>query len=264
MAEGTDMAEGTNITDGPGGFEFNSYPQRVLVAGILLIVFITGTIGNSLTILAVLLTRKLQNATNTFVINLAVSDLLACLFIPWSFAGLLNRREWPENLAFACSVAGGVLTVSVGCSFYTLASIALNRLVLITCSKHTYHTVFSAPALILWVLVIWAIPFCVVILPPIFGIGALGYNPKYKTCSDISVGYHDNASQSYDYIQAAGVFPVPLIVLLVSYCKILHYVWSHSRKFVTREVPMSHGVEKHIPMGETTVTSSSIDSEVPV
>lgn len=254
--EQTTVPDPLNDATPPVGFEFTDYKQRAIVAAIFFLVFVTGTIGNSLTILSVLLTKKLQNATNTLVINLAISDLIACLFIPWTIFGLLYEGEtFPNKLTVICAVAGGVLFVSVGTSFWTLAAIALNRLILITYPKHTYNKIFGKKTIFLWIVLIWAIPCSFTLIPPLVGVGALGFNPKYKTCSDISAGYHENGSQTYDFIQAGGVFPIPLVILVVSYTRIIYFVRSHSKKFVTREIVM--------PQKREPPTQSEVFTEIP-
>ena len=54
--------------------------QQLYVA-ILLILAVLGTFGNMLVIAAVILSRKLRHATNMFVLNLSIADLLTCAYV---------------------------------------------------------------------------------------------------------------------------------------------------------------------------------------
>ena len=222
-----------NSTDGyenDTGFIFSHYSQRVIVALIFIIASIVGTFGNSLVILAVILSRKLRNATNAFVVNLSCADILTSLIIPWNAVALLTRGGWPIA-PWVCSLAAGILFLCVGCSLYSLALIGLNRLVLITRPKKLYDQIYNCKTLILWIGSTWFIPFCVAIVPPICRVGSLGYNPKYSSCSAQSKAIYTDA---YDAIMAIGLYPVPLLVIIVSYVKIFLYVRSHTERMTVR------------------------------
>ena len=90
----------------PQPFEFSDYKQRVIVAVLYLMVVVLGIFGNTLVILAVLLSKKLRTATNAFVVSLSVADLLTCLGLPWDAAATLGR-DGPPFGEWGCSVVGG-------------------------------------------------------------------------------------------------------------------------------------------------------------
>ncbi len=207
-------------------FVFNDYPQRVIVASIFIIACILGTCGNSLVILSVILSRKLRNATNVFVVNLSCADILTCLIIPWNAVALLSRSGWPIA-PWVCSVAAAVLFLCVGSSLYSMALIGLNRFVLITRPKHVYSRFYNAKTLIAWIASTWIIPFCIAIVPPLCQIGGLGYNSKYSSCTAQSSAVHTDV---YDTIMALGLYPIPLLIIIISYVKIFLYLRSHTMK----------------------------------
>ncbi|XP_072044898.1 adrenocorticotropic hormone receptor-like [Amphiura filiformis] len=122
----------------------NSYGERIFTGLAYLIISIFGTTGNSLVIIAILLSRKLQTPTNIFVASLATADLLTCLFLIWNVIALLGRDGWPlPHAEWLCAVAGFAIFTCTGVSVYTLATIALNRFVFITKSLQTYQKIFS-------------------------------------------------------------------------------------------------------------------------
>ena len=235
-----------NSTALPGdtAFIFNDYSQRVIVALVFIIASIIGTCGNSLVILAVILSRKLRNATNAFVVNLSCADILTSLIIPWNAVALLSRGGWPIA-PWVCSLAAGVLFLCVGCSLYSLALIGLNRLVLITRPKKLYDQIYNCKTLILWIGSTWLIPFCIAIVPPLCRVGSLGYNPKYSSCSAQSTALY---TDTYDAIMAIGMYPVPLLAIIVSYVKIFLYVRNHTDKMTVsaKKEPTENGSKSEI------------------
>ncbi|XP_033640073.1 alpha-1B adrenergic receptor-like [Asterias rubens] len=217
---------GTN-DDYDGEFKFDDYTQRCIVSGIFIVVCIVGTFGNGLVILAVLLSRKLRTVTNVFVVNLAAADLLVCFVLPWNAVGLLTKPGdgWPlpDQLCVAVAL---ISFTCVGCSLYTLATIAINRWMLITRPSKTYRTCYTPAYLAAMIVIVWLVPFLVAFVPPRFGLGALGYTEKYSTCT------HKNAhalAMYYSLLQSVVLFPVPFVIIIVSYVKIFKHVKQHTK-----------------------------------
>ena len=151
---------------------------------------------------------KLQQrtVTNAFVVNLSVADLVTSLLIPWNALILLSHEVHPIA-DWGCAVAAGVLFTCVGCSLFTLASIAVNRLLLITRpigASRALSPVFTG----IWIAATWVLSFLFNIVPPLVGIGELGTSQKYRVCATKS---SHPLKDYYDYIQAVGCFPIPLL-----------------------------------------------------
>lgn len=207
-------------------FIFSDTRQRAIVASMFLFITVSGTIGNSLVILSVFVSKKLRTTTNVFVVNLAVADLLTSLCVPWNAVTLLgfNGLPIPEMI---CSIAAGVLFTCIGCSLYTLTSIAIYRVVLITRPFQVYRKEINRKVIAIIIVFIWIMPCCVVIIPPFFNIGELGYNRKYFTCSGKSSHHNSN---TYDLIVAAALYPIPLITIIGCYSVIYIYLRRHLKK----------------------------------
>ncbi|XP_072041863.1 uncharacterized protein [Amphiura filiformis] len=233
-------------------FVFDSYPQRVFIAALLLIATIIGTIGNGLVILAVLFAQKLHTVTNVFVFNLAVADLLVSLSLPWNAVALLAKDGWPLP-PFFCSAAAGIVVVCVGCSVFTLASIAITRLIIITKSRQWYNKIFTRKVLCIWIGFTWILPFVVGVIPTFAGFGQLGYNPKYHACSSISTAPH---SDEYDILTTVVFFPVSLLIMVVSYATIFSFVRKHTKKFDrTRRETISNTRSTTLPVPGSSAVS---------
>ncbi|XP_038045062.1 allatostatin-A receptor-like [Patiria miniata] len=162
--------------------EETGYDIRI-VAAIIITVAILGTIGNSFVIIVVALSKKLRTTTNVFVVNLAVADVLTCLFLPWQAVAIVGGDDWPIPRArFACTAASFVILVTIGCSMNNLALIAINRWVGITKSRSTTRRIYTARKLALMVIVSWAIPLGCALTPVLTDFGELGYEKLYNLC----------------------------------------------------------------------------------
>ena len=219
----------TMATTPTSEFVFDDLWQRCIVAIAILTTSVFGIFGNSLVLFSVFASKKLRTVTNAFVVNLSTADLITSMFIPINAVVLINEQLISE---WTCAISGGVVYTCVGCSLYTLASIAFNRLMLITRPMSTYNIVFSPFYTTIWIGITWLIPFCVIVFPPLFDIGELGINYKYKICGGKSTHPRKN---DYDYAQAAGLYPVPLIIIVVSYSLTYHYLKKKTHKLTKKQ-----------------------------
>ena len=208
-------------------FVFDNPTQRLILGILSLIVSVIGTFGNSITILAVVLSRKLRTITNVFVVNLAVADLLTCLILPWNVIPLFyppsDEYPLPDTI---CKAAAAILYTCAGCSLYTLAVISINRYFLITRQSKVYRAFYSKRKMAAMVFVVWIFPFLVALVPPMCGLGELGYTAKYSSCT------HDTShplSDYYSMLQAALLYPVPLTVIVVCYVRVFLHLKDHHR-----------------------------------
>lgn len=213
-----------------GEFHFDSYPQRIFVASILSVVFFLGVFGNGLVILAVLVSHRLRDVTNVFVVNLAVADFLTCLCVPANIIALVSPITWPFKSMFICTVAATVTYTSIGVSLYNLASLAVIRCILMTQSLACYTRIFQNKFLIIvWIFLLWFVPAMIVMLPVSFSVDHLGYDPVYHSCTDSTSNLPNPMNErTKDAVLAIGFFFLPTVVLIVAYWKIYKHVMIHS------------------------------------
>ncbi|XP_063951751.1 5-hydroxytryptamine receptor 1F-like [Lytechinus pictus] len=156
--------------------------ERDFLSAVMTVMFVAGTTGNVMVLLAVALSRKLQTSTNTFVVSLSVSDLLASLVQPLQVAGMLGKDGWPLP-DIVCKIVAGVAITCVSCSVITISMIGVNRFVLITRSKEAYQRAFSTKFLAAMIIFSWMYPIVTLVLPQVSGRhGRLGYDPSTRLC----------------------------------------------------------------------------------
>lgn len=215
--------ESENVT--VSGIETPTLTNRVIIAIILFTVSLTGILGNCLVVAAVIVSKKLRTTTNVFVTNLAIADLLTSLFLPVLGASLLSTLDRPLPDAL-CGTAIGIVQICLGCSLYTLASIAINRLWLIATPISFYRRIFNRKVMIAWISLTWIINISITCIPIIFDIGYLGFDKEYHICGGVSDHVH---SLVYESIIVIGLYPLPLLVIIVSYIWLFVHIHMHQR-----------------------------------
>ncbi|XP_071795129.1 melatonin receptor type 1B-A-like [Asterias amurensis] len=204
-----------------------SYKSRIFIACIEILVTILGLVGNSLVIWSVILSKKLRTVTNAFVVNLSVADFWTSLSYPWTCVALLSHESWPLASEVPCVIAAVQVYTGIGASMYSLASIALNRMVLITQTTNTYSWWYTPRKVAVMIAMTWVIPCVVFFLPLLLGIGAIGYDPHSHTCTDKDD--HLRGSE-YNLAQSLGFLPIPMLIIICCYTAIYIHLKRHFRK----------------------------------
>ena len=201
--------------------------ENIFTAVLVALIAAMGIVGNTMIILAMAFSRKLQTSTNAFVVSLSVADLLTSFFLIWYMVGLLGQDHWPlPKVEWLCAVTAFVIFGCTGTSIYTLAAIGMNRLILIT-KPNVYRRIFTSWKLGLLVALPWFIPYSSVSILVLTGIGAFGYDKSDLSCSDLDL--HKNGDL-FNLAQMLIGFPVPLLMIVVSYGWIYVYLKKHFRK----------------------------------
>ncbi|XP_038068152.1 trace amine-associated receptor 8b-like [Patiria miniata] len=226
-----------------------TYGERIVLAVAMSIIAVVGSVGNGLVILSVALSRKLRTATNVYVVSLSTTDLLTCLCLPWHVLGAVSIDGWPIGM-WICSAFGGLTIIFVGSSIITLAFIAVNRLFLITQPSTRYRTLYTRKMLLVTTLVAWLLPFVTVTLPPLLGVGKLGYDEKYLRCGPVQTS-GGPLSNPYDMIVSAVLYPIPMLVIVVSYVKIFLYIKHHTKTILTPNIAPSDHSSSSYPKSPT-------------
>ncbi|XP_042674642.1 melanopsin isoform X1 [Centrocercus urophasianus] len=183
------------------------------IGTVILIVGITGTLGNFLVIYAFCRSRTLQKPANIFIINLAVSDFLMSITqSPVFFTNSLHKRwifgeKGCELYAF-CGALFGIT------SMITLMVIALDRYFVITKPLASVRVMSKKKALIILVGVwLYSLAWS---LPPFFGWSAYVPEGLLTSCSWDYMTFTPSV-RAYTMLLFCFVFFIPLIAIIYSY-----------------------------------------------
>lgn len=184
-----------------------------------------GVPGNTLVIIAVLLSKRVRNVSSAFIVNLAMADLITCLSAP-VFSYVQYHDIYESKLEPICQVLMVIVHSCIGASMYSLAFIAICRFLLITSNTTFYKAVYRTKYISLQIILIWVIPMTVAILP-FFGIGQLGYDFTLNTCAPVK----DNPTTStFNNILTFILYPGPLCIIIFCYSGVLIKVKRHHKE----------------------------------
>ena len=206
--------------------ESKSFVTGTVVASILLIEFYIGSFGNSLVIIAVIISKEVRTTTNAFLVNLAVTDLLVSLLcLLWSVTTYLDISNSFHlvSLASYCFVGAITLLVCLGCSALSLASIALQRCVLITRPSQLHRKVFQKKILCIWIALLWILP-VLLIMPNFFYLLHGVQHQQFASCREL---HQANLQLYIKVIIVICYFLLPLLVIILCYIKIYSFIRNH-------------------------------------
>ena len=159
---------------------------------VTIIMMLSGTVGNILVISSVMTHRKLRVLSNTFIINLAISDMVVSLGV--NLSGLLALKSdgnFLKSRPGLCEFFGSLCVVACFSSILNIAAIAINRYVKICHYKH-YNKFFNKCTVPVMVIVFWI--FCICLdFPNFFEWGSHNFSPKFMLCT------YDQRQGMYSY-----------------------------------------------------------------
>ena len=191
--------------------------------------FVALFLGNSLTLLAMLLNRRMKTTPNMFVASLAVSDLSIGLFcsVPFCIPALVTSR-WPFNDT-ACQFQGYLLIALVCASIHTLVLMAVNRYYRIV-KPAKYRRYFTRKKTLIMILVSWFSSLCAP-LPLVLSGSKMVFHPFKFIC------YF--AIRKMVYIGNLLYIGIPNCIIIYCYFRIFTAVRTHNRNFHLPGNPIS-------------------------
>ncbi len=209
------------------------YAERVFSGIVILIIIFVGCVGNSLIISSVILSRKLRTSTNVFVVSLSTADIMTSLALTVFLLPRFHKSGWPlPNHKWLCGASAFVVFTCTGVSLYNLSAIAVNRLLLII-KPNLYKKVYTPLNMILMLTLIWFIPISVCLFLPLADIGGFGFDSTDYTCSDQDD--HPKAD-IFNMAQIISVFPIPLLLIILSYSWIGCHIKAHFKRQLQNEL----------------------------
>ena len=190
-----------------------------------------GIIGNSLVIGAILAHKRLRVLSNTFIVNLAVADLLVAGVIhPFTALGITRGKDFfyqkdsDESTDF-CEFLSSFCVISCTTSVFSIAMVAINRYTYI-CHHQSYSKIYTRRTVPFIIVGMWLFG-VLVDIPLFFGFGKHEFHTRAATCifDTTHVGYKL-------YFVFIGIL-VPIGIISYSYTRIVWFVVK-ARRFRNR------------------------------
>ena len=226
-----------NTTSSEGNFtEVDHYEPPPVYVQIIFVIFyglviLVAVGGNVLVCHIILVFQRMRTATNFFLLNLAISDILmAILCIPLTFVSNVMLTYWPFGNVM-CPVVTYIQAVSVFLSAFTLVAMSMDRYVAVLYPLRPKLTNNQAIKIIgvTWILALAApLPTAVVsrVLSSSDGNGSNETAAFDGLCQEI--WEHDYQRYSYSMVIMLLQYFIPLVVLIFTYARIGYVVWIKS------------------------------------
>ncbi|XP_034297582.1 5-hydroxytryptamine receptor 2C isoform X1 [Pantherophis guttatus] len=194
---------------------------------LLILVIIILTIGgNILVIMAVSLEKKLQNATNYFLMSLAVADMLVgILVMPVSLVTILYDYAWPLPKQL-CPIWISLDVLFSTASIMHLCAISLDRYVAIR--NPIEHSRFnSRTKAIMKIAAVWTISMGISLPIPVIGL-----QDDSRVFVNGSCVLND---ENFVLIGSFVAFFIPLMIMVVAYCLTIQVLQKQASLFLYGE-----------------------------
>uniref|UniRef100_A0A8C5QNH3 5-hydroxytryptamine receptor 2A n=1 Tax=Leptobrachium leishanense TaxID=445787 RepID=A0A8C5QNH3_9ANUR len=164
--------------------------------------------GNILVIMAVSLEKKLQNATNYFLMSLAIADMLLGFFVmPISLLNILYDYEWPLHRKL-CPIWIYLDVLFSTASIMHLCAISLDRYIAIRNPIH--HSRFnSRTKAFTKIIAVWTISVGISMPVPVFGLQDDSKVFNQENCSLVD--------ENFIIVGSFVAFFIPLVIMLITY-----------------------------------------------
>ncbi|XP_006639222.1 cholecystokinin receptor-like [Lepisosteus oculatus] len=189
------------------------YSVRILLYSVI---FLLSVFGNTLIIIVLIVNKRMRTVTNSFLLSLAVSDLMVALFC-MPFTLIPNLLEDFIFGAAMCRIVAYLMGISVSVSTFSLVAIAIERYSAI-CNplksrawqtrSHAYRVIAAT----------WILSFIIMIPYPIFSI-LIMYTKANKTQAHKCrlIWPKDEVQQAWYLLLLFILFFIPGIVMIIAY-----------------------------------------------
>lgn len=220
---------------------------------------VIGVIGNVGVILTVVLNHSMRTTINIYLVNLAIADLMICLFCIW--VHFVNNLAQPNYIlgSFMCKFNSFSQMTSLASSVLTLSAIACDRFVAIIFPLHTRITKQRTSFVIttIWLLsMASAVPFLIYREQQEFQ----WENFLQKTCEEMwppVCNYDSNlkryvisypSKQFYYLFITICLFFLPIVIMMTAYMLIVWKLWISELpgNKTTANVTVQHRAKKKV------------------
>ena len=200
-----------------------SKAKVVMESGFYALILAALFIGNFLTLLIIVLNKRMRTITNMFVASLAISDFFMGAFTACPIClTVLVTSEWPFSGA-ACQYQGYTAVTLAVASVQTLALMALNRFFRIV-KPSKYRQYFTQKKSMIMILVSWLYSMCAP-LPYMLSGNQMVFHPSKFFC------YLQVDSGAFTAFLVTLYVGFPTCIIFYCYLRIFKTVRSHNNNF---------------------------------
>ncbi|CAG9824796.1 unnamed protein product [Phaedon cochleariae] len=126
----------TNISD---IIPYKERPETYVIPLLFFLIFLIGVVGNGTLVIIFLKHRNMRNVPNTYILSLALADLLVILTsVPFTSI-IYTMESWPWG-ELICKISETAKDISIGVSVFTLTALSADRFFAIVDPLKKFHT----------------------------------------------------------------------------------------------------------------------------
>uniref|UniRef100_A0A8D0GTD7 Galanin receptor 2 n=1 Tax=Sphenodon punctatus TaxID=8508 RepID=A0A8D0GTD7_SPHPU len=201
--------------NGAGSWHLGS----VIIPLAYLVIFLVGTVGNSLVLAVLLRSGQVNNTTNLFILNLGVADLCFIVFCVPFQATIYTLDDWLFG-PFMCKAVHFFIYLTMYASSFTLTTVSLDRYLAIRYPLHSRELRTPRNALMA-IGLIWGLSF-------IFSGPYLSYYQEFQV-ANVSVCHpiwNIPQRKVMDLCTFIFSYVIPVLILSLTYMRTIRYLWT--------------------------------------
>lgn len=201
---------------------YSEHPETYVVPALFALIFIAGVLGNGTLVLIFVWHRTMRNVPNTYILSLAVGDLLVILTCVPFTSTLYTVESWNYG-TLVCKLSECVKDMSIGVSVFTLTALSAERYCAIVNPMRRHfsggclstRSVTLLTTLAIWILsLLFALPAAIYSYVPVFNFGE---NHTIKICSPIPEDFGWSDLRTMVLLKFLAYYVLPLCVISVFY-----------------------------------------------
>ncbi|XP_046752926.1 neuropeptide CCHamide-2 receptor-like isoform X1 [Diprion similis] len=214
---------------------YSQRPETYIVPVVFLIILVVGVAGNGALVLTLLRHANMRNVPNTYVLSLALGDLLVIVTCVPFTSIVYTVESWPWGLA-VCKLSECAKDISIGVSVFTLTALSAERYCAIVNPIRRHVAGLSAkPLTILTATLIWVFA-SVLAMPAAF----FSYVPEVKLqknhsiliCSPFPEEFGEEYKKGVVLFKFLAYYAIPLCIIAGFYLGMARHL-----ELSTRNVP---------------------------
>ncbi|XP_012261064.1 neuropeptide CCHamide-2 receptor isoform X2 [Athalia rosae] len=195
---------------------YNERPETYIVPVVFLIILVVGVAGNGALVLTLLRHANMRNVPNTYVLSLALGDLLVIVTCVPFTSIVYTVESWPWGLA-VCKLSECAKDISIGVSVFTLTALSAERYCAIVNPIRRHVAGLSAkPLTILTATLIWVLASVLAMPAALFSYVPnvpLQKNHSILVCSPFPEEFGEEYKQGVVLFKFLAYYAIPLCII---------------------------------------------------
>lgn len=105
---------------------YSNRPETYIVPVVFAMIFVVGVLGNGTLVLVFIRHRSMRSVPNTYILSLALGDLLVIITCVPFTSTVYTVESWPYG-ELICKLSEATKDVSIGVSVFTLTALSAER-----------------------------------------------------------------------------------------------------------------------------------------